>query len=670
MIKIKNRKSLLSACLIALLSSINLRKYGQWIAGLSVSDSARLQSFFNQFVQPFTYINPFLFFVLAYLAYKLIEYVKQTTIRFKLDKVTKTFNIIYVIALALSISFGQLSASSTVNLYLNSYWRIILFLLNTIGIACFSYLLIVALEQKIYLRPFSTTTPQNDTDFIWWKAFIFILLCWLPYIIILFPAAINADTVNQLTEFFGHGNWVHDDYPISWYLLKGHSNSISNQHNFFLTLLYGFNFKVGFKLFGRPSIGLFISSVEQILSLCGIFTYSLVSFNRMGMLDGQIKKIKVFFAIFPLFPITAMFLTKNIFYSICFIWSILLVANAIKNQQIISWTWWIFFVLSILGQLSTEKYAVYIISLTSLLILLFEWKMPGVKRLAVTMVLVVVIFIGGQHVLFNKLGVPNGDPIESKAVMLQSTALYEKQYPKDINSDQKKVLNRVFVVKNLSKLYTPGFSDPIKSSGGKKIGLQANGKFNQHLSKKWVEGYRYQTVTKQDIKQYNRVWMQLMMKHPGVLFQAFMEQGYGYLDVFYRQGDSSVVAPSDSLNVGNISGTIPVNNRLVVIKTPEHFEKVRKVLVVLFSSLVKVPPFMMLLSGTILIAIVVLEWLILLRMHLYMQSFLLLSYLMQVPIFMLSPVNGSQRYMYPFILSSGVFVGLFVVWLSQYKKNN
>lgn len=669
MIKIKNKKSLFAACLIALLSLISLQKYGHWIAGLDINSGKRLQNFFEYFMQPFTYVNVFAFFAMAYIIFKLLDYTKQTNAEWKINKVTTFFNVIYVLALSLAISFGEIESSNSVNLYLNNNWGVLVFLLKVIGVACTSYLLIVALEQKIYSQPSYNTVQQNDIAFKWWKWFLFILICWLPYIIILYPAAMNADTINQLNEFFGHGNWVHDDYPIGWYLLQGHNNSISNQHNFFLTLFYGFNFKIGLKLFNRPSIGLFLSSFEQILSLCGVFTYSLTTFHRLNMPNTYINKFKLFFAFFPLFPITCMFLTKNIFYSICFMWSILLIVNVMYKPQAITYKWWLCYILSVLGQLVTEKYAIYIIILISLLILIFEWKTPKIKKLSMTMILVAIIFIGGQHLLFNKLGVPNGDPIESKSVMIQSTALYNKQYPEDISAYQKRVLNKVFVLKNLNKLYIPGFSDPIKSSGGKKIGLQSDGKFNQYLSKKWIEGYRYQSVTERDIKKYNSVWLQLMKKHPKVLFQAFMEQGYGYLDIFYRQSDSSVVAPSDSFNVSSLTGTIPVGKKLVVVKSPVHFAKIRKIFAILFSSLVKLPPFMVLLSGTILISVTVIEWLVLLRLRLYKQSFLWLSFLMQVPIFMLSPVNGNQRYMYPFVLFSGVFFGLFVLCMYQYKKS-
>lgn len=664
-----NKRPLIYACVIGLLVSINLKKYGHWIAGLNVTDNVHVQNIFSNFVQPFTYISPFSFFVITYLSYKLICYICQMNKLQKIDKVTVVFNVIYSIVLGLAISFGNMSASGTVDLYFDSTLRTVVWLLNVVGIASISYLLIVALEQKIYLRPVSGDIKHIDESISWWKCFLFIIICWLPYVIILYPATMNPDTVNQLTEFFGHGNWVHDDFPIGWYLLKGHGYSISNQHNFFLTLLYGFNFKLGLNLFNSSSLGLFISSLEQLLCLNGVFTYSLVTFHRLKMPYAGIKKFALFYALFPMLPIIGMFLTKNVFYSICFIWSILLIVNKGEQHQSVTWKWWICFVLSIVGQLATEKYAIYIVVMTCILLLVLEWKDTDIKSLAIIMISISLIFVGGQHVLFAKLGVSNGDPIEGKSVMLQSTALYQIKYPHDITSDQKRVLNKVFVLKNLKYLYTPGISDPIKSSGRKKIGLQPDGLFNQHISKKWIEGYRYRTVTKKDMKQYNSVWLQLMMKHPKVLFQAFMEQGYGYLDVLYRQEDSSVVAPSNALNVGNITGIVPVKKKLIVVKAPRHFEKIRKIIVVIFSSLVKIPPFMVLLSGTILISVTIIEWLILLRLHLYRQSFLLLSFLMQVPIFMLSPVNGSQRYMYPFFLSSGVFGGLILVWLYEYKRN-
>lgn len=667
-------KRIVYANIISLFASVNLVVNNTWQAGLSLASSSILYKFLNEFIQPFTNINLLVFLLFFFAVFALLKYIGKNKKYVQISWGAKLLNGLYAFILAACVDYNILNSVNSINLYLYSTLRLFVLLISIIGISAVAYLIINALTFMLGVNTQRINSNKKESiTFSYLKYFLIILICWLPYVIILYPGTRNPDTVNQLLEFFNHGNWVRDDYPIGWYLLGKNPFTISNQHNFFVTLLYGTNFKIGLNVFHSAGIGLFISTCLQVLLMVSVLTYALLTFSRMEMPRKVINYFAAFFALFPMLPIICVFLTKNILYTSAILWSILLVANALYNSEYFKkWQWWSLFTLSLIFQLMTEKYAIYIVAFTAILTFILWIKTKVAIKLSLTMIGTVLLFSVFQNGLFNILNVPNGDPIEGQAVMIQSTALYVKEFPKDLTKQDRKILNKVFVLKNLPRLYIPGMSDPVKSSGGKKIGLRENGSFDQHLRKNWVEGYRYRTVTKQELNNYKKTWIKLATKHPEVVFVAFMNQGYRYLDITSTQ-ETSVNAwniPYDSLNVAQTSTKLIVDHKPVVIDYTRHFIKIRKMFMVVFNVFDKVPPFSLILNGNIYICIAILTFLVLLGLKYYKESMVIFSFILQAPIFMLSPVNGSQRYMYPFFFAGGIIIGLAYCWLRSYSNDN
>ena len=90
----------------------------------------------------------------------------------------------------------------------------------------------------------------------------------------------------------------------------------------------------------------------------------------------------------------------------------------------------------------------------------------------------------------------------------------------------------------------------------------------------------------------------------------------------------------------------------------------------IYNIFCKIPPFSLLLNGNIFIFVTILIFLTLIAAKMYEKSVLIFGFLLQVPIFMLSPVNGSQRYMYPFFFATIIMIGLAYCWLSLSKRKN
>ena len=656
----------------ALLASVNLRTTGNWQAGLALAPSSKAFKILNEFIQPFTNINLIQYicnFVIVLGLLKFLDHNKDNII----STVAKIFNLLYAIVLAIFIDYGVLFSEDSVNTYIYSKLRLGVVGINIIGISIIFYILIESIEICILTKLTKKNISINNYDFSFWRYFLLLFACWLPYIIILYPGTINHDFINQLNEFFGHGSWVRDDYPIGWYLVARNPFSITNQHNFFVTLFYGFNFKMGLTVFHSGAVGMFISTLVQVILMIGVLTYGLLTFYRLGMSQKVLNFFAAFMAFFPMLPIICVFLTKNNLYTPFILLSMLLVANALNNKRLFkSKKWWLMFIISMMGQLMTEKYAIYVIAVVGIIVILTQLRVKIMREISLTMIGTVITFVLIQSLLFNVLRVPNGDPIEGQAVMIQSTALYVKEFPKDMTKNQYNTINKAFVVKNLPKLYNPGISDPVKSSGGKKIGLEKNGTFNQHLNNKWVEGYRYRSVTKKEYDEYKKVWLKLALKHPEVVFVAFMNQSYKYLDIVSTQetGINGWSAPYDSINVSHFPTELIINKKTTIINHTKYFVKARAAIMTIFNIFCKIPPFSLLLNGNIFIFVTILTFLILIAARMYKKSIIIFGFLLQVPIFMLSPVNGSQRYMYPFFFATVIMVGLVYCWINFSEKEN
>lgn len=485
-------------------------------------------------------------------------------------------------------------------------------------------------------------SQPKDTLFNFGKSWVLLLICWLPYLFIIYPASSNPDTSNQIAEFFGQGYWVRDIYPIGHYLLGAHPFSISNQHNFFVTIFYGVCVKLGLIVFHSVNVGLFFAAIIQLVILSLILTYSLSTFKKINVDMHTITIIENFYRFFPLFPIYSIYLVKNVLYSSFVVWFMCLILQLIKYpSKLEDRRWQFLLVLSLIGQLITQKYAFAVLSLTAVLFLVIYRKQY--KIIILTFLVPLLLFrICIEGLMFNVLEVPKGDPIEGQGIMIQQTALCVKDHADTINHEEYKALNKVFVVKNMKKVYTPEQTDGIKSSG-------ANGKMTV---------YRWKTVTRKDLKRYHRVWLRMAFKYPGTYIEAALHLGYRYLDINSPSRNSDWHIYSDSLPVTTNAMYLDLGKQ---VHQNQKFLRFRKLLVNIYNVLIQIPPFGFLAQGSfyIWLTVFILLYGIYISIDNWKNMLLLGSnLLLQVPIYLMAPIDNDSRYFLPFIFSIGILIVL------------
>lgn len=496
---------------------------------------------------------------------------------------------------------------------------------------------------KQYIEEHKFQTTNQSFQFI--KRFCIMFFCWAPYYVILFPGTGNPDTHNQLLEFFGMGKIARSIYPTGYYLLGQHPFSISNQHDFVMTILVGTCVKLGLVLFGKANFGFAIASFLQMLLCAFSFCYSISLLNSFPKSQNVAKAVFWLFCLLPIFPIYSLYLVKNTVYSASLLLLIALLMQFSLNRQVIhAFQWKVEFCLVIIIQIISEKFAIDV--LLVLLICLFISYRSFAKQWFLLLLCPILIVHFGLTGVFKALNVPPSDPIEAYSVPIQQTAFWLKEHPKELSRTEYQQLNKVFVVKNLSNLYNPIWADPVKSAGG----VSTNDRM----------GYRFKTVTKKDINQYKKLWIQMGLKHPKTYALAFLNLNYGYFDINSRQTDTTVTQSSNSLPLTLVEQEIPsISGHAYKLKQNNFFLPIRKIMAHLFNMLVGVPCFSLFLNGVIYIWVIV--FLLLLCIYIsgwkYVVSFV--PAIMQIPILLLSPANNSQRYIYPMIFSAFLFL-LFV----------
>lgn len=605
---------------------------------------------FNQLLTSYNYYDIFFvifyFFVLYFLINK-----KDFSLNTNLYTVALTLiSIILSSFMTLGVSFRKYGNTLTV---FSNYLSSLNSLLYIIGYAVLFYLLVDYCLDKLLQINFHSLNNQNSPKFNFLKVFLIMIVCWMPYLIILYPGTSSWDTVNQMIEFFGRGFTVRDVYPISHYLLQGNSFTISNQHNFFITLFYGTCVKAGLVLFGSANMGACIASATQLVMLALLFT-GLLNVAWMYTSRTKQKMLLVFFSLFPLFPIFSIYLVKNVIYAIFIGWFMLLLLKLVLDRNIIKDKFWLFsmFLCSVF-QVISQKYGSYVLLVVSIWMLV-QYPKLWKRTVLITIIPLFIVKILINGLLFTKLNVATGDPVEGYSIPFQQTALDIKQNPKSVTKSQYKILNKIFYVKNLGALYNPLISDPVKSSGDKSD------------LKNFLPGYKYKSVTKTEINQYWKVWVQMGLIHPKTYLEAYFNLTFGYLDIGPNERQTSYSISSDNLPLVTTPTVVSASQSGdKTLQSNHRFLKIRIYIGKIYNKMVTIFPFSIILNGTYYVIFSLISFVYLLKVRKSEYILIILPLLIQIPIIMASPVNGNQRYMLPFILLIGIPIMLMCMLNNQ-----
>ena len=451
--------------------------------------------------------------------------------------------------------------------------------------------------------------------------FIVLIICWLPYIIAFYPVILSPDPSFQIKQFFGIPN-KYSTYNI----LLDPNVIITNHHPVVHTLLLGSCLKIG-NMIGNDNLGLFLYSIIQIAILASVLSYVVKFLKELKLNTKFVIGSLLIFALVPAFPIYSMSAVKDVIFGSLII----------------------LYIISLYKLLKTENLRIKnIIKILILMILIVLFRNNGIHTILLSFpfflflkkgnhfrkkILIMLVIIIGFNFSYNNLILPHfkitpTSVREMLSIPFQQTARYVKEHSNEVTSEEEKAIDKILTYDTLADRYNPELADPVKNS------------YNKY-------------ATKDDLKEYFKVWFNQFTKHPGVYIEATLNNTYGYFYplktswYFHSRHDTRIV--EDGFKYSYFHSLKGVRDTL--------------------SGFGNIFPYIPIIGLLINIAFNAWILLFLLFYLIYKKKYSSIIYLLPSLVLLLicfaSPANTYFRYALPFIFALPLNVGIFIKTIKE-----
>lgn len=329
-------------------------------------------------------------------------------------------------------------------------------------------------------------------------SFIVILLFFSIYIIAFYPIVLSPDPSNQILQYYN----VKTNY-VDWAILRNENVFMTNHHPVMQTFLIGWCIDFG-RMILNDNFGLFIYTIIQTLIYVSTLAYTIKFLKNNGV---SLKLRFVLLLIYSLVPHYAFYTVsavKDTLYTAFMIWLILFMLDVVRNYKDKSISWkYILFITLILTLMSLMRHnGLYIAIISFIALMIFTRK--NAFKLLLSLFLFSGIVISFNKVLVPYLGIADASIRETLSVPFQQTARLAKYHDDGISDEDKKIIDKVLTYDTLASRYNPRLADAVKNE------------FNKY-------------TTKEELKDYFKVWFKYLTKYPITYINATIDNTYGYI---------------------------------------------------------------------------------------------------------------------------------------------
>lgn len=505
--------------------------------------------------------------------------------------------------------------AGTISFMINSWKYFFLFIIFFIGVFSFFYCCIEYMYICVKKANCSVTKNNNKLiDLFENRPFIVstvvMLLSRIAYLLFFWPGIVNWDAMFQLDSFYGIYEWTTHHPPFS-------------------TLVMVLFYNIGKFVGGTDNWGVFFYSVFQLSIEIMVVSYSISLLKRWRVPIKARIILLLYFALFTVWGIYSVTMVKDSMYYICLLlWYVLFLKIYYKEKKISIAEILILTSCSIVVILM-RKNGVYVIVPTLIIagVRRIDWR-----RYMGTAIAIFLCSIFFENMFWPVLGVADNTHRDEFSMLFQQTARYIKEYPDDVTDEERKILEEILVYDKLAERYNPDIADPVKASAGTKV----------------------PKLTDKEKTAYLHVWFEQLKRHPIVYIEAFLNGTYRY---WYPN------AKAYNHSIGQYFHTTDsvVDKGLFEFSFIGEFSDMRTAIYNLSYILYKMPVINLLYCPA------TYTWVLLFVLYFIMREKKYTFLISAVPIClallinMISPVNGSLRYMLPIMAMLPILL-LFIVF--------
>lgn len=328
-------------------------------------------------------------------------------------------------------------------------------------------------------------------------AFVSLLIIYLPYIIISYPAIFGWDMDVQIKQAYSEMHCYSPGYTKELALKEG--VYLNNHHPIAHTLLIHMCLEIGMKLFSSYNIGIFICALLQLLAILLIIAVLVQLLVELGVSIKYICIMLLYYIISPRIQSYMFFITKDVIFAVFSMLFLLCLFHMIINHSKRKYK--ILFGVSIFGIMLFRNDGRYLLIISFLLIgLLCKNLRKNMLIYTITVLLCSVFF---SNIILPAFGVIPGSVREVLSIPFQQTARYLRDVSEPVTPEEKEAISKVLDYNSIVEKYNPEKSDSVK------------GTFNEKASK-------------EELMDYFNVYLQMFFKHPSHYIQATINNYYYY----------------------------------------------------------------------------------------------------------------------------------------------
>lgn len=286
------------------------------------------------------------------------------------------------------------------------------------------------------------------------------------------------------------------------------SNSYSNHHPFYHTMIIKIFLFIGIKIFHDINIGIVIYNIFQIIFMASCFSYTIVTLYEMKISLKILSVCWIFYVIMPFHIKYSFTMWKDVIFGafvLVFSLSIFRILKSIGNEILN-------YMLVSIGSIGmclfrSNGWFAFLITFFGFV---FLYRKQYKKVKIIFMISLAFTFIL-KHPILDYLGVSQVSTIEALSIPAQQIARVISTC-NDLTDEQKELLEKIIEIEKVSEAYTPYISDPVK-----------------YLFKN--EEYLLQHKGK-----YLKLYFEIGIAHPVQYIEAWIDQTKGYWNGGYLYG--------------------------------------------------------------------------------------------------------------------------------------
>ena len=383
------------------------------------------------------------------------------------------------------------------------------------------------------------------------------IVCWIPYMVIMAPGSMNIDARDQFAQIMGYEDICR---TINFIDSSNATILLNNHHPVFHTLILGCFIKLG-EAIGSYFIAIELFSVLQSIAFAASLTFIVIKLKQYGMPSGLQKVIYIIFAFCPLFPLWGMTVLKDTPFAIGIIFMTVLLLEAFRQPEKFTAKKYILLCIVLFYVMIIRNNGFYLILATFPFVIIHFRKDKKflVKIGAVLLIPLLVFKIGYTGFLFNSMNILDGSPREMLSVPFQQTARYIDEYGDEITPEEEDAILTIlggqqYSLDDIAKRYVPNRSDTVKIT------------YNRFADT-------------DDLINYFKVWFEQLKKHPDVYIEAFLNLNYNW---FCFESDQ------DNIYYNGITDEV-ISERFEGLENPSSLKGERTIIKQAVNALSQIP---------------------------------------------------------------------------------